>query len=130
MAIGLLLGEKHSFMHDLESFFWVLLCICIHQNGPDSSRVVEQFESWNYMNIGGLATLKKGTINHEYFTAFYTPLVPGVNRLRKIVFPNGSRWETEGPGLYARMTTLLETACADPEVLALVDWNEECGVVF
>lgn len=24
MAIGVLLGEQHSFMHDLESFFWVL----------------------------------------------------------------------------------------------------------
>lgn len=24
MAIGALLGEPHSFMHDLESFFWVL----------------------------------------------------------------------------------------------------------
>lgn len=24
MAIGLLLGEQHSFRHDLESFFWVL----------------------------------------------------------------------------------------------------------
>ena len=24
MAIRLLLGEKHSFMHDLESFFWVI----------------------------------------------------------------------------------------------------------
>jgi hypothetical protein len=24
IAIGALLGEKHSFMHDLESFFWVL----------------------------------------------------------------------------------------------------------
>uniref|UniRef100_A0A0B7KK89 Fungal-type protein kinase domain-containing protein n=1 Tax=Bionectria ochroleuca TaxID=29856 RepID=A0A0B7KK89_BIOOC len=23
MAIGVLLGEQHSFMHDLESFFWV-----------------------------------------------------------------------------------------------------------
>ena len=30
MAIGVLLGEKHSFMHDLESFFWVLFWICIH----------------------------------------------------------------------------------------------------
>jgi hypothetical protein len=26
MAIGTLLGEQHSFMHDLESFFWVLFC--------------------------------------------------------------------------------------------------------
>lgn len=24
MAIGALLGEQHSFIHDLESFFWVL----------------------------------------------------------------------------------------------------------
>ncbi|KAH7115371.1 hypothetical protein B0J13DRAFT_209325 [Dactylonectria estremocensis] len=30
MAIGVLLGEQHSFMHDLESFFWVLFWICIH----------------------------------------------------------------------------------------------------
>lgn len=24
MAIGALLGDQHSFIHDLESFFWVL----------------------------------------------------------------------------------------------------------
>lgn len=24
IAVGVLYGEKHSFMHDLESFFWVL----------------------------------------------------------------------------------------------------------
>ena len=40
VAIGALMCEKHSFMHDLESFFWVLLCICIHCNGPHSSRVL------------------------------------------------------------------------------------------
>ncbi|KAK3934817.1 hypothetical protein QBC46DRAFT_358716 [Diplogelasinospora grovesii] len=34
MAIGPLLGEQHSFMHDLESFFWVLFWICIHCDGP------------------------------------------------------------------------------------------------
>lgn len=33
MAIGALLGEDHSFMHDLESFFWVLFWICIHYEG-------------------------------------------------------------------------------------------------
>jgi hypothetical protein len=30
MAIGALLGEQHTFMHDLESFFWVLFWTCIH----------------------------------------------------------------------------------------------------
>lgn len=28
MVIELLLGEKHSFIHDLESFFWVPFWIC------------------------------------------------------------------------------------------------------
>jgi hypothetical protein len=45
MAIGLLLGEEHSFMHDLESFFWVLFWICIHFNGPnETSRIVPRFD--------------------------------------------------------------------------------------
>ncbi|RMJ01691.1 hypothetical protein CDV36_015615 [Fusarium kuroshium] len=39
MAIGALLGEQHSFMHDLESFFWVLFWICIHYNGPGEDRL-------------------------------------------------------------------------------------------
>lgn len=33
MAIGALLGEPHSFIHDLESFFWLLFWICIHYEG-------------------------------------------------------------------------------------------------
>lgn len=30
MAIGVLLDKKHSFLHDIESFFWMLFWICIH----------------------------------------------------------------------------------------------------
>ncbi|KAK2730726.1 hypothetical protein FQN57_004184, partial [Myotisia sp. PD_48] len=52
MAIGVLLGdEKRSFMHDLESFFWVLFWICIHYEGPGKDKVVPEFEKWNYMPI-------------------------------------------------------------------------------
>ncbi|KAJ0103725.1 hypothetical protein J7T55_001741 [Diaporthe amygdali] len=40
MAIGVLLGEQHSFMHDLESFFWVLFWICVHYDGPNKPRVI------------------------------------------------------------------------------------------
>ncbi|CAI6088586.1 unnamed protein product, partial [Clonostachys chloroleuca] len=40
MAIGALLGEQYSFMHDLELFFWVVFWLCIHYSGPDQSRVV------------------------------------------------------------------------------------------
>nr|KMM71460.1 hypothetical protein CPAG_07767 [Coccidioides posadasii RMSCC 3488] len=60
MAIGVLYGEKHSFMHDLESFFWVLFWICIHYEGPGKGRVVKRFEKWNYMDTEDLAAAKKG----------------------------------------------------------------------
>ena len=66
MAIGVLLGEKHSFMHDLESFFWVLFWICIHYNGPnEKGKVVSGFEKWNYVDMGELAKLKLGTVSDE-----------------------------------------------------------------
>ncbi|KAF2022813.1 hypothetical protein EK21DRAFT_105609 [Setomelanomma holmii] len=63
MAIGVLLDdEQHSFMHDLESFFWVLFWICIHYDGPSGGRVVPQFEKWNYIDTEELAKLKKGEV--------------------------------------------------------------------
>ncbi|PGG99671.1 hypothetical protein AJ79_08445 [Helicocarpus griseus UAMH5409] len=98
MAIGVLYGEKHSFMHDLESFFWVLFWICIHYDGPGKGRVVEHFEEWNYVNTKTLADEKKGVVSdeggflrtaEENFTPYYQPLAPWVNRLRRIVFPDG-----------------------------------------
>ncbi|CAH0019548.1 unnamed protein product [Clonostachys rhizophaga] len=57
MAIGALLGEQHSFMHDRESFFWVLFWTCIHCNGPNESVVVPRFEKWNYADTRELAEL-------------------------------------------------------------------------
>ncbi|KAK4135944.1 hypothetical protein BT67DRAFT_461555 [Trichocladium antarcticum] len=87
IAIRALLGEQHSFIHDLESFFWVLFWICIHYDGPVEGTVE-------------LARLKKGEISNEgdfikvaeeNFTPYYKSMVPWVNRLRKAVFPNGRR---------------------------------------
>ncbi|KAL2889274.1 hypothetical protein HOO65_030775 [Ceratocystis lukuohia] len=65
MAIGVLLGEQHSFMHDLESFFWVLFWICIHYNAPNESRVVPKFDKWNYVDMEELAISKKGVVDDE-----------------------------------------------------------------
>ncbi|OAA64472.1 Protein kinase-like domain protein [Niveomyces insectorum RCEF 264] len=128
MAIGALLGEQHSFMHDLESFFWVLFWICIHYNGPDeSSWVVPRFENWSYVDTELLAEIKKGQVSHEgdfirsieeHFTPYYQPLIPWINRLRKVVFPNGGRWEREDTGLYARMREVLREAQRDAKVSA------------
>ncbi|KAI1382494.1 uncharacterized protein F4822DRAFT_423556 [Hypoxylon trugodes] len=125
MAIGVLLGEQHSFMHDLESFFWVLFWICIHYNGPNEDIGRTEFESWNYESDGNLAGLKKGMVSdegdfikttEECFTPYYQPLVPWVNRLRRVVFPNGNRWQKEDETLYPRMQTVLLEAQADPDV--------------
>ena len=127
MAIGALYGEEHSFMHDLESFFWVLFWICIHYNEPNKeSRVVPRFEKWNYEETEELAKLKKGTVDHEgdfiktveeNFTSYYRPLIPWVNRLRKVVFPDGGRWKREEKGLYSQMKAVLRKAREDPQVL-------------
>jgi Fungal protein kinase len=47
MAIGVLQGQKHSFMHDLESFFWVFFWICIHYDESGEGRVNPEFDNWN-----------------------------------------------------------------------------------
>ncbi|KMU88425.1 hypothetical protein CIHG_06225 [Coccidioides immitis H538.4] len=124
MAIGVLYGEKHSFMHDLESFFWVLFWICIHYEGPGRARHVEDFEQWNYMNTRDLAGAKKGVISDEsdflttmddYFTPYYQPLSRWVNRLRRVVFPNGGRWKEINPNLGSEMRKILQDAQEDME---------------
>ncbi|KAK7398512.1 hypothetical protein QQX98_012105 [Neonectria punicea] len=117
MAIGALLGEQHSFMHDLESFFWVLFWICIHYDGPDKSRAVPRFEKWNYVeDPEELAGMKLGVVAKEAifmktisdnFTPHYEPLIPLLNGLRKLVYPQDKPWEREDEKLYSRMREIL-----------------------
>jgi hypothetical protein len=120
MAIGVLLGEEHSYMHDLESFFWVLFWICIHYNGPNQeARVVQRFETWNYGVTEHLAEAKMGLVSRErhfrnvaqeYFSPYYQPLEPWVNRLRRVVFPGGQARENQDPSLYSAMKKVLHEA--------------------
>ncbi|OJD27528.1 hypothetical protein ACJ73_01090 [Blastomyces percursus] len=125
MAVGVLYGEKHSFMHDLESFFWVLFWICIHYHGPGKGRVVERFEEWNYVNTEKLADEKKGVVSdegdflriaEENFTP-YQPLRSWVNRLRRVVFPDGGRWKKLNLHLSSEMMDVLQSAQSDPNVI-------------
>ncbi|KAI1932033.1 hypothetical protein LOZ66_006950, partial [Ophidiomyces ophidiicola] len=127
MAIGVLLDEQHSFMHDLESFFWVLFWICIHYEGPGKGRVVKRFEKWNYMDTEELAKQKVGTVDEAIFmrtistnfTPYYEPLIPHVNRLRREVFLADKPWRKEDIGLYSRIRKALQDAQAAfiPEAL-------------
>ncbi|EFR03184.1 FunK1 protein kinase [Nannizzia gypsea CBS 118893] len=127
-TIGVLLDEQHSFMHDLESFFWVLFWICIHYEGPRKGRVVKDYDEWNYMSTEKLAKVKVGTVDEAIFmrtisanfTPYYEPLIPHVNRLRREVFPADKPWRKEDIGLYSRMKKVLRDAQADPAVLEIL----------
>ncbi|KAF1354391.1 hypothetical protein EJ07DRAFT_132963 [Lizonia empirigonia] len=120
MAIGVLLDDElHSFMHDLESFFWVLFWICIHYDGPNKGRVMKRFDKWNYADTEELAEIKKGIVGDERdflktveanFTPYYSPLIPYVNRLRRKVFPDGRRWREPNLKLYSEAREILRTA--------------------
>ena len=100
MAIGARRGESHSFMHDLESSFWVLFWICIHWNGPGQGRrKITEFEEWNKDPIEKLAKIKIGTVSDgdkfskeidNSFSECCKRLIPCVQALRKVVFPGGN----------------------------------------
>ncbi|KAL5406572.1 hypothetical protein PMIN04_012011 [Paraphaeosphaeria minitans] len=125
MAIGVLLDDEiHSFMHDLESFFWVLFWICIHYTGPNQGRTVPRFDKWNYLDTEELAGAKKGVVDDERdflrivgetFTPYYQPLIPCINKLRRKVFPGGGRWRDPNEKLYDEMKEILRAARRDLE---------------
>lgn len=115
MAIEVLMGEQHSFMHDLESFFWVLFWICIHYDGPNNARTTD-FDEWNFKRDRDLAGSKvimvydsrvfcrEAALN---FTPFYAPLIPLMDKLRAVVFPNGHPWREPNEELYSTMREIL-----------------------
>ncbi|TRX91185.1 hypothetical protein FHL15_007973 [Xylaria flabelliformis] len=85
MAIGPLEGDQeHSFMHDLESLFWVLIWICTHYDTKGDLVEKHVFENWNYKNDDDLIAIKAHLIGEEirflrlakqYFTQHYQPLI-------------------------------------------------------
>ncbi len=122
------LADPHSFMDDLESFFWVLFWICIHFTEPGKSRgTVEKFERWNYQDMEELSSLKLGLVSweslfmktmDEFCTPYHKPLIPLLNRLRKIVFPGDRAWKRESMKLYSKMRQALQDGQKD---LGVVD---------
>ncbi|KAG6264880.1 hypothetical protein E4U48_006137 [Claviceps purpurea] len=138
MAIGLLDGEEHSFVHDLESFFWVFLWICIHfGKAGEGSRVVRRYDRWHDLDDERLAFAKRAAVRlHSDFAAtaerdfmpFYKPLIPYVNQIRELLpfnaeLPGQVLATSEVPRksgfeLYSQMIGVLREAQMDPEVRA------------
>ena len=120
MAIGALWGDQHCFMHDIESFFWVLFWIRIHYDGPGKSRSSPLVDEWNVADAKELARRKGGIIFDKeyfhdtvtsYFTPFYQPLIPWMHQLREVVLPDGKTRRTDDEGLY----TVIEGICQDAQ---------------
>ena len=122
-AIGVLVDKPHSFMHDLESFFWVLCWVCHHWTGPGKeTHEMTNTKRWVLEPAREVADLKRCLVDDEsYFnwevyiscTPYCEHLIPCLRELRKIVFPEGRRWATEDAGLYLRMAEVLEKARDD-----------------
>lgn len=120
MAIGALDGDPHSFMHDLESFFWVLFWICIHYTRPGKeTQDIGEFKDWNYESTEKLAQLKSDLVSEEerinkqmsvFVTDYCKDLIPCVEELWKIIFPGGKRWKAENHSLYSQMKAVIEKA--------------------
>lgn len=85
-----------------------------------------KFDEWYYTKPDILRTLKKGTINNERdflkqidnrFTQYYRPLRSCVNKLRKLMFPNGQRRAKEDVSVFSQMKSILQSAQLDPAVI-------------
>jgi len=72
----------------------------VHYNRLSKGVGLTKFKCWNYKNTIKLADLKKGRVTNkgdflktveDNFLLYYQPLIPWVNRLRKVIFLNGRR---------------------------------------
>ncbi|KAH9467000.1 hypothetical protein Pst134EB_002034 [Puccinia striiformis f. sp. tritici] len=92
MSVGLLRGvNPHTYADDIESFFWVLVWICIH-HPKDQRKDVSRFALWNQQGPWELAGIKNEFLLFpqrlvESFTAQYCeePLRDCVTRLAELL---------------------------------------------
>ena len=118
MAIDALFGCLYTFLHDLESFFWVLFWICVHCEGPSGQgkmryRHIEEFEKWNHVDPQPLAVAKGGTISllnrrKDIFSEYRQPLVACLVELSKAICADGPAKIPESENLYDEMKRFLE----------------------
>ncbi len=119
MASGVLDGEPHSFMHDLQSFFWVLFWIAIHHHGPHTRLHCNDktLKDWQTLDPAQLARDKDGLLLPSRFettlkgaTTRCEPLIPILMRLWEVIFPGGLRPRAgiDDRTLYSKMKAVLE----------------------
>ncbi|SZF02648.1 unnamed protein product [Blumeria hordei] len=96
-------GYKHTYRHDLESFFYVLVSACIRFGwGNKKSGGTRMLSSWYTGTVRNMYFHKKEAVSHEhfkectldYFSMRYICVKPLVNRLRAILFHRSTGVDT------------------------------------
>nr|DAB41628.1 TPA_exp: serine/threonine-protein kinase 2 [Thielaviopsis paradoxa] len=119
MSVGILrglAGPVHSFMDDLESFFWVLFWICAGYRHPNAkgAEILERLgRNDREVDAGDRRFLFEhdsydfGRVMTASFMPEYQCLRRCVHELRQLVFPRDLPWQTERLELYDDMQALL-----------------------
>lgn len=97
LAIDLMMGRVHTARHDLESFLYVLLWLCISHHAP-TPPMTSKLNAWQALDsFPELAKKKAATVLSEQgwtglleeFTPSCEPLKGLAGRLRELLFPGG-----------------------------------------
>jgi Fungal protein kinase len=64
ISIGVLMKHIHTYRHDLESFFYVFVWLCIAYDGPNKRRnpLPAVLEEWSMGSYDAIARLKQGAM--------------------------------------------------------------------
>ncbi|KAK3295397.1 uncharacterized protein B0H64DRAFT_395173 [Chaetomium fimeti] len=102
MAIGILSGQKHTYRHDLESLFYVLLWLAIGNNheADDASGIMQglpegsRLRKWCGMDFGAIRRDKAADMSPEGFVAMldefspdFAPVQDLTRELHALLFP-------------------------------------------
>ncbi|KAI0185376.1 serine/threonine-protein kinase Sgk2 [Xylaria flabelliformis] len=120
MAIQVLQGVDHTYRHDLESFFYVLLWMCARQswenelNNPEETQVgINMLHRWGVGSFANVASLKLGDMGilncfQQILDDFPKVMEPAKNlclKIREILFP------------YENGYVIIDTPARDPDEL-------------
>ncbi|OAV85932.1 hypothetical protein PTTG_04263 [Puccinia triticina 1-1 BBBD Race 1] len=124
MSSGLLLKKhRHSFVDDLESFFWVLIWICIHYPAEERKKT-GMVRGWNQAGMKALGNMKGNSLSDptqlvEEFTTSHKqsdPLIKCVYEFAEIMSDPEVRNDTLNPPrtLYGNIINVLRVAQGKP----------------
>jgi hypothetical protein len=117
MAAGLLAGEPHTYRHDLESFFYVLIWICTfytgipaqHRDPKPTETIFDECNEKLFDNLRTVAKVKLGYVHAQKgFQVEVLALMdkslrenvgPVLERWRELLFPVGYYFDVPVDGL-------------------------------